>query len=210
MRALAPVFLAVLLTTALSGCVRHVATLPRGGDEARQEPPPGVVEVNVVAGDAGQVWQVSADGRAVCTTPCVQWFSEGAELSLQSSDGDALYLPNLGAANSGARRLLLVAEGTSEGKRVNGIVFTTFGGMGVVTAITLSAVGCSNLEKRGGVCTAGLITGAVSLPLSAFAIWILVDSHPKTHLLPVSGTQGAMGQPPVRLAVTPSGVVGTF
>src|SRR5919197_164713 len=83
-------------------------------------------------------------------------------LLIASNDGDELYVHSLGLEAIQARRAMLVAEGGCYDKRVNGIVFTSFGGMGMVTAITLAAVGCSDLQRRAGVCTAGLITGAVA------------------------------------------------
>ncbi|MCI0673439.1 MAG: hypothetical protein L0Y64_23555 [Myxococcaceae bacterium] len=201
------VVVTVLLLPALHGCVRHVA-VPREG--RFEEPPPGMVEVDAVSDDDGQVWEVSAGGSAVCTTPCTQRFGVHETLRLESNDGDYVQVRGLGAEALQARRALLVAEGTSHGKQVNGIVFTTLGSMGLVTAITLTAVGCSDLSDRRGMCSAGLITGAASLPLTAAALWMLLDSGPKAHVLPIATARSAKGQPPVRVALLPNGAVGTF
>jgi hypothetical protein len=107
------------------------------------------------------------------------------------------------------RHALVSAEGTCDGKYVTGLVFTTFGGMAAVVAITLTAVGCSDIQERGGMCTAGLITG-VSLPITAGAIWMMIDGLPKAHVLPVYQSQAANGQTPVRVAILPNGIYGTF
>jgi hypothetical protein len=212
MRKLASVFVVLFLLHAPVGCVRHAVAPPLPGVEgpSTPEPPPGTVAVEVVSDDEGQAWDVSVRNQVVCTTPCSRWFNAGARLTLHSRDGDFLYVPGLGAEAAQARHAVLVAEGSNAAKQVNGIVFTTFGGMGVVTAITLTAVGCSDLERHAGMCSAGLITGAVSVPVTAFAIWLLVDSGPKAHVLPVFKAQTAPGQPPVSFAVTPNGVIGTF
>jgi hypothetical protein len=168
-----------------------------------------MVEVNVVSDD-DRTWDVYAGGNAICTTPCTQWFRARDGMLLQSNDGDRLYVRSLGVKAIQARRAMLVAEGACYGKRVNGIVFTTFGGMGIVTGIALTAVGCSDLQRRGGACTAGLITGAVAVPVTAFALWMLLDAHPRAHILPVLKTHAAKGQPAATIAIAPNGVVGTF
>jgi hypothetical protein len=211
MRALASALLALLLIPMLQGCLRHAALPPATvHGQPSEEPPPGLVAVDVVSDDEDQVWNVYSGGNVVCTTPCTQWFRARESLLLESNDGDRLHVRGFGVQALQSRRAMLVAEGSCSGKYVNGIVFTTFGGMGLVTAITLAAVGCSDLEERRGMCNAGLITGGISLPVTAFALWMLLDSHPKAHILPIFKTHARNGQPPVTFAVAPNGVAGTF
>jgi hypothetical protein len=199
-----------IFAVSLQGCVMHAVSGPMGNSGTpRQDPPPGMVELDVVSDREDQVWDVYSGSEVVCSTPCTRLFQTGQDLFVESRDGDAVFVPDVGV-DSQQRHAMVVAEGTSYGKQVNGIVFTTLGGMGVVTAITLTAVGCSDLQERAGMCNAGLITGAVSLPLTAVAIWMLVDSNPKAHVLPVFESRARNGQPPVRVAVAPNGVVGTF
>jgi hypothetical protein len=200
----------LFLCSVLSGCIRRVAHAPSAEDGPVEEPPPGMVSVSVVSEYREQVWDVYAGRDRVCTTPCTQWFSPRQHLVLKSREGEELFVPGVGREALQARYAILVAEGTSYAKQVNGIVFTTFGGMGLVTAITLSAVGCSQLEERGGMCTAGLITGGVSVPVTAFALWMLLDSGPKAHVLPAFKATPHPGQPPVTVSLAPNGVVGTF
>ncbi|HYV45060.1 MAG TPA: hypothetical protein VFA20_09375, partial [Myxococcaceae bacterium] len=72
------------------------------------------------------------------------------------------------------------------------------------------AVGCSDLQERAGMCNAGLITGAASLPLTAFGIWLLLDSNPKADVFPVLRTRPGRAQIPVTVGLTPTGIAGTF
>lgn len=177
-------WLTVALTTgAASGCVRHVAVADERELAAMGEPPPGSVDVNIIADDR-RVWQVYAGDTFACATPCARRFSTTQDFTLESRR-DSLYLPELGIEAVQARRAMVVVEDSNGGKKANGIVFTTLGGMGVVTGIPLIAVGCSNVAERGGLCTAGLITGGVSALLTAGAIWLIVDSLPKLRVLPV-------------------------
>ncbi len=209
MRALT-LFVPLFLSSVLPGCIRHIAVPPSAEDEAVQEPPPGMVSVSVVSEYEEQVWDVYAGRDLVCTTPCTQWFSPRQHLVLKSRNGDRLFIPGVGREALRARHAVLVAEGTSYAKKVNGIVFTTLGGMGLVTGITFTAIGCSEVEERRGMCTAGLITGGVSVPLTAFALWMLIDSSPKAHVLPVFQTKAHHGQPPVTFSLVPNGIAGTF
>jgi hypothetical protein len=209
MRALTLV-VSLVLSSVLPGCVRRVAVPASDEDGPVQDPPPGMVAVSVVSEHEHQVWDVYAGRNLVCTTPCTQWVSPRQHLVLKSREGDELFVPGVGREAQRARHAILVAEGTSYAKHVNGIVFTTLGGMGVVTAITLTAVGCSQVQERAGMCSAGLITGGASLPVTAFALWMLLDSSPKAHVLPVFKARARHGQPPVTISLAPHGVVGTF
>lgn len=201
----------LLSLLALSGCVHRVVTLPPDAKGLPGEPPPeGMVEVNVVSEEPEREWAVVVGNETLCTTPCRHKVSASAALLLRSRGGDEALVPDLAAEAPPSRRLMLVAEGTQGGKRVNGIVFTSLGGMGVITAITLVAAGCSDVQARGGVCTGGLITAGVSVPLTAVALWMLLDSGPRAHLLPVAQVEPGHGQPPVTVALLPGGLAGSF
>jgi hypothetical protein len=210
MRTRSPAFAALLVVLSVSGCVRRVAMNDMDGPGPTEDPPRGMVELNVVSEYGDQIWDVYAGTpQAVCTTPCTQWFRPGQGLLLRSRDGDRIYVSDFGEDVVRAKRGMLIAEGTCHGKHINGIVFTSFGGMALITAIPLVAIGCSDPTER-GMCNAGLITGGIALPLTAAAIWMLVDSLPKEHLLPVVRTQASKGQPPVTIAFAPTGIAGTF
>lgn len=194
------------LVFALSGCVRRVVTADQLDAE---EPPPGKVALNVVSDD-GLRWEVRGGDDAPCTTPCGKVLAPTQGLTLASRDW-VMEVPSLASVAPEARRAVIVAEGPSRAMKVNGIVFTTLGGMGVVTGITLTAVGCSTAQERGGLCTAGLITGGITLPLMIVSIWMVAASGPTAHILPVLTVQPPTGTgTPVSLAVTPAGIAGSF
>lgn len=208
MRTLPALVTALALVPMLTGCVRRVVLPP--SEPMGEDPPPGMIDVNVVSEYPGQRWDVHTGGERVCTSPCTHRLRQGDDVVLIADNGDELFVPAIGYETPDAKRGLLVAEGSHRGKRVNGIVFTTLGGMALVTGITFTAVGCSDLQERAGMCTAGLITGGVALPLTAFSIWLMIDALPKSHFVPVYTQKTADGHPPVSLYVTPNGVAGTF
>jgi hypothetical protein len=210
------VFLVAAL--ALSGCIHQYERVPLpnqpGADPSAQQqpPPPGMVQVDVISTFDEQSWDVYAGDVHLCTTPCSQWLDPMQSLRLEArgTPRDWIRVPALGVEALESGSAVVVATGSHRGKYVNGIVFTTLGGMGVVVGITFTAVGCSDLERRGGLCTAGLITGGASLPLTAFALWMLIDSAPHAEVFPVHQIQPAPGQPPVTIRLGPAGVSGTF
>lgn len=210
MRTLAPLFLGLLLLASLTGCVRRVVSVPADDTDALGDPPPGQVRLNLESDNPNRTWNVlSQTDGVLCQTPCTQTVSVNEPLLLESNVGAAEMQP-LAFEAPGAQRALVVAVDPNRALKVNGIVWTTLGGMGMVVAITLTAVGCSNLERRGGTCTAGLITGGVTAPLTTAGILMLVNSGPSVQVLPVLKTRPAPGQTPVSVAFTPTGVVGTF
>lgn len=202
------VLLLVAAAAALSGCVHRYE---RARSKVVEEPPEGMAQVDVVS-STPEPWNVYANNDQICTTPCTQWIDPMQPLYLESQGRrrDRIWLPGVGPEAMETRNALLVATGSDRCQQTTGIVFTTFGGMGGVVAITLTAIGCSDMERRGGMCTAGLITGAASLPLTAWAIWMILDSGPRAEVFPVFQAKPAPGQPPVTLNLAPTGVSGTF
>ena len=176
-----------------------------------QEPPPGMAQVDVVSEFPEQTWDVYVGEDHVCTTPCTQWLDPMRPVFLKSqdSDPDQIWLPALGPEVMETRNGMLVATGTHQGKFINGLTFTSLGGMGLLVGITLTAVGCTDPDL-GGVCKAGLITGGVSAPITAVFILMLIDSQPKANVLPVLKTQPGRAQIPVTVGLTPTGIAGTF
>jgi hypothetical protein len=186
-------------------------SLSRVPGRGPQEPPPGMAQVDVVSAFEEQTWDVFAGDAHVCTTPCTTWVDPLRPLSLVSQGGrrDEIWVSSMGEALE-TRNAVLVATGHHRAKYVNGLVFTTLGGMGVVVGITFMAVGCSDLQRRGGACTAGLITGAVSLPITAIFTWLIVDSMPHADVFPVLKAEQGRGLPPITVGMGPGGIAGTF
>lgn len=199
---------AVVVLLLSSGCAHQMMAADMAAlNKPPPEPEEGKISLTVVSGDHRQ-WNVMVGGQAVCATPCSGNLDLGESFAVESTaSNEGIFIPALPAEVIAARRGVVIAEGEHEGKQVNGIVWTSLGGMALVTAITLSAVGCSDLEDRRGMCNAGLITGGVGLPLTAFGIYLLVDSGPRVQIYPAK-PRSAASAPQVLL--TPVGVAGTF
>lgn len=180
-------FFLLVLVVLGSGCVRRALLVDP--QELKDEVPRGKISVNFVSDDH-RIWTVYAGDVPLCRTPCVEEIDSTQSISMRLRKGDSLYLHDLGLKAMEARRAMVVAEGTSRGEKVNGIVFTTLGGMGMVVGIVLTSVGCSDYERRPGTCMAGAIVGGVSTALTAFAISLLVHSLPKAWVLPVLPNNG--------------------
>lgn len=201
-----PLHLALVLVV-FTGCVHR--SVRSDASAFVEEPPEGKVGVTAMGDDDGRSWELR-DREGACPLPCARMVDEDENLSFASNAGEVVYLNPLSVELPRHRRAMLIAEGPNAGERVNGIVFTTLGSMGAVVAITLTAVGCSDTSKRAGLCTAGLITGAVTVPLTIVSIWMIVDSAAKVHVLPVIDVPVKKGDTPVSLLITPAGVAGRF
>jgi hypothetical protein len=206
MRALLTVSLLAVLATA---CVKRVVTSPPEMPAPPAGAPANVVGVHFDSDRDGRQWQVLAGTQQPCLTPCSLWVDPSQTVNLRSSAGDGLFIDTLDFELQGARHAVVVVEGRHQGEQVNGIVFTALGGTGLLTGITLSAVGCADVQRRGGLCTAGLITAGITSLLTAVSIWMIIDSAPKAHFFPVFKTTPPGGQP-VSVALTPAGLAGRF
>jgi transposase len=183
-----------------------------------QEGPPGTVKVDFVSGDASSRWDVYADDVVICTTPCQKYVSAERPIMLRAREEpfwgspDKVRVVNL-LDHASEGRLQLQAVPTNRGKLATGITFTSFTGMGVITGISLTGIGCgSSDEFRSDMCKPGLITLLVSLPLLAGSIWLIVDSMPKAEVVPNDGGPTLFARRPSkpRLVWGPGFVSGTF
>lgn len=179
-----------------------------------EEPPPGMVQVELVSADADRRWDVVVDDRLICTTPCVRWMDPTRPLLLQShvrwrgQGPDELRILRLEPELAAAGNLQLLAVGTDRAKQATGITFASLGGTAMVTGIALTGNGCSQPDK-GGMCRGGLITLGASVPVLAGAIWLILDSLPRAEALPIYRA-GAATPAPMTLALGPGFVRGTF
>jgi hypothetical protein len=140
------------------------------------QPPPGSTQATFVSTGA-QPWEVLLDRQPACETPCSIYVPPMRFVTLRSHDRVLLevgYLP----------RGSVVVRGThlSDGAYAGGIVGTSFAGMGLVTGITLTAVGWGT--GRDGMRTAGLITGGVSAVGLYLSIKLMQSAVPKVEVLP--------------------------
>ena len=95
--------------------------------------------------------------------------------------------------HAGEGHVQLQAHPTARGKLATGITFTAFTGMAVLTGITLTGVGCARSGPR--MCKGGLITLAVSAPLLAGSIWLILDSRARAEVVPHDGGPVLMAKP---------------
>lgn len=139
-------------------------------------PPPGSTQATFTSASA-EPWEVLVDRHPACETPCSIYVPPMRFVTLRSRDRVLLEVGMLPPSP-------VVVRGThlASGAYAGGIVGTTFAGIGVVTGITLTAVGCS-IENR-GMCTAGLITGGVSAVGLYLSIRLLQSAVPKAEVLP--------------------------
>ena len=101
-----------------------------------------------------QPWDVWVDRQPVCATPCTLGLAGVNYVSLKSQEQHPIRL-DVGYLPQGD--VTVAGKPMREGMYAGGIVMTTFAGMALVTGVTLTAVGYGT--DRGGMATAGLITG---------------------------------------------------
>jgi hypothetical protein len=152
-----------------------------------QPPPPGGTRATFVsAGEAR--WDVRIDNNAVCSTPCSLDISPMSYISLYTQERTPA---RLDVGHLPAGEVLVQAKPRSQGAFATGVTFTSLSGMGLVTGITLTAVGCAT--DKGGMCTAGLITGGVSAVGLYLSINLLRSSLPRVYVGPARAAPYAGG-----------------
>lgn len=177
-----------------------------------EEGPPGTVKADFVSASANARWDVYIDDEVVCTTPCSKWVMPSRPVLLRARESgfmrspDKIRLSSLQAGGA-AGDVQVQAHATSNGKLATGIVFTTFGGMAVISGITLSGVGCGGRSE--GMCTGGMISLGVGALVTAGSVLLILDSLPRAELLPTF--QASLGRPhPLVVRVGPGFAVGRF
>jgi hypothetical protein len=133
-------------------------------------------------------WDVRIDNNAVCSTPCSLLVDPMRYITLhaQVNARDQLAVGYLPPGD-----VLVQAKPRAQGAFAAGVTFTALSGMGLVTGITLTAVGCST--DRGTMCRAGLITGGVSAVGLYLSIDLLRRSLPRVDIGPAQATPYATG-----------------
>lgn len=159
-----------------------------------QQPPPGGTRATFMSlGEAR--WDVRLDGNAVCTTPCTVILDPMRFVTIYSQERAP---SRLAVGHLPPGDVLVQAKPRAEGAFAAGVTFTTLSGMGLVTGIALTSVGCAT--DRDGMCKAGLITGGASALGLYLSIDLLRRSLPRVYVSPraapyVSGnTAGLAGR----------------
>lgn len=139
-------------------------------------PPPGSTPATFQS-TSGEPWEVLLDRQPACQTPCSIYVPPMRFVTLRSRDRVLLEVGTLPPSP-----VVVRGKHLSDGAYAGGIVGTTFSGMGLVTGITLTAVGCAT--DHSGMCTAGLITGGVSAVGLYLSIRLMMSAVPKAEVLP--------------------------
>jgi hypothetical protein len=159
-----------------------------------EAPPPNATRATFVS--TGETrWDIRLDGNAVCTTPCSIFVEPLRFVTLHSQDHAPTKL-KVGYLPTGD--VQVAAQPRAQGAFAAGVTFTALTGMGVVTGITLTAVGCST--DREGMCNAGLITGVASGVGLYLSINLIRRSLPRVHV----------GRAQPYVAGNPVGLAGAF
>jgi hypothetical protein len=140
--------------------------------------PAGATHATFVSTGEGR-WDVRIDNNAVCTTPCALVIDPMRYVTLHSQDRAPI---RIAVGHLPPGEILVQARPRANAAFATGVTFTSLSGMGLATGITLTAVGCST--DRGGMCTAGLITGGVSAVGLYLSIDLLRRSLPRLHVGP--------------------------
>ena len=146
--------------------------------------PPQHAETRATFVSTGEArWDVRIDNNAVCSTPCALSIPPMRYITLHAQEGtrDRLADEDLPPGD-----VVVQAKPRAQGAFAAGVTFTTLSGMGLVTGITLTAVGCST--DRRGMCNAGLITGGVSAVGLYLSIDLLRRSLPRIQVGPARAT----------------------
>jgi hypothetical protein len=128
-----------------------------------------------------QKWDVYVDQQPACETPCTIGLLRLQYVALRTQERHPIRL-DVGYLPTGD--LMVTAKPLANGMYATGIVFTSLSGMALVTGITLTAVGCAT--DRGGMCTAGLITGGVGAVGLYGSIYLMRKALPKASVGPAT------------------------
>jgi hypothetical protein len=145
-----------------------------------QQPQPPAAEAPTRAtfiSTTSEQWNVVVDDEPVCSTPCQGPVFPLQYVVLQSHEHRPVIL-EVGRLPPGD--LIVSGKPLQDGMYAGGIVATTLGGMALATGITLTAVGLA--KGRGGMTTAGLITGGAGLLAVPGGIYLMLRAVPSVDV----------------------------
>ena len=159
----------LLLTSAvLTGC----ATV----SPPRIDSPSGKMPIEVLSAHTGHEWDVYSAGERLCRTPCQQFVAPGSAISMVAGRSKVELLEGMREySHLGPVRVRAVPY--DSGKNALGIVFTSFGGMGMITGGVLALAGALD-EDGPGLRNAGLYTLLPSTFLTIGGIFLMITSMP--------------------------------
>ncbi len=162
--------------------------------EKADQGPPGTRKVGFVSGKSSEQWDVMANGKKLCETPCVKWVNPGMPFVFHQEKSwyernVQIEVPDLrDEPTPGPIEVKAVPPSTSE--LAGGVVLTTFGGIGVLTGIALGSIGC--FGDNSSLCVAG----AVSLPIGGLmlvpGIMLIAGSGSRADIRPLPSITGSL------------------
>jgi hypothetical protein len=161
---------------------------PMPADLPGPQAPPNATRATFVS-TGEQRWDIRVDGEAACSTPCSLVIPPLRFVALYSQERAPT---RLAAGYLPPGDVLVQAKPRANGAFATGVTFTTLSGMGLVTGIVLTSVGCST--DRDGMCKAGLITGGASALGLYLSIDLLRRSLPQLYVGPAQVAPYAGGR----------------
>jgi hypothetical protein len=150
---------------------------PQAQPEAQAHPEPQAPTRATFVSTSSQQWDVVVDGQPICGTPCTGPLFPLQHVSMHSHEPRPVVL-DVGRLPPGD--LIVSATPLNEGMYAGGIVATTFGGMALAVGITFTAVGLA--KDRGGMTTAGLITGGAGAVTLGGGIYLMLRALPNIRV----------------------------
>jgi hypothetical protein len=164
--------------------------------------PSGKIPVEVLSAHSGREWTVYSGGEQLCQTPCQQFVKPNASMSIVSRGSTVEILDGLYEySHLGPVRVRAVPY--DDGQNTLGIVFTSLGGMGVITGGSLALAGAVS-ERHPGLLTGGGITTAISAFVTLGGIFLMINSMPHAEFYAFDG------ETPVRIMLAPNMVTAKF
>jgi hypothetical protein len=150
--------------------------------------PVPVVQTRFAGEDNESRWSVLAAGREVCATPCTLRYAAGTQIEMLQADVPRkparLGVPYFSGGSYDVR-----ARPRITGAFAPGVVAASFGGMGTLAGIPLTAVGCSQNNRT--MCEGGLITFGASSAMLALGIVLVAISGPRITVESIFATNPA-------------------
>jgi len=147
--------------------------------QAPRQPPAGSTQATFVS-TTSQPWEVLLDRQPVCATPCSMWVEPARFVTLRSMNERSRVLLDVGYLPPSPT--IVAGKPLENGKYAAGITFTALSGMGLITGITLTAVGYGTDSR--GMTTAGLITAVPSAIGLYLSIRLMQSAVPTVHIGP--------------------------
>ena len=140
----------------------------------RERPPEGTIRAAFISDEPEKTWEVVANDRVLCETPCALFVPATQKLVLRERDpawlrrAVRIQVPRL--KDTGAESVIVHSRNETPTKLVLGIVGAAVGGVGLMTGTLLTAVGCREERGNTGQCVGGIITLPVAATMVAVSV----------------------------------------